>query len=104
VANNTSHKIEEKIDESCARETLGPWLVATAVLICGAIALAFYHRDDMRAARQAGSPMHLGPSQSPMRLGQGQMQGQMQTVAARQKQPAFAFNNYFQQTTSPVVQ
>jgi len=80
LAENTENRTEEKADESCARRTLGPWLVATVVLICGAIALAFYHREDMRAARSSAPPMRLGPVQPRM----GWESTNMRTMAARQ--------------------
>ena len=41
LAERITNKADGKTDETCARKTLTPWLVATVVLICGAIALAF---------------------------------------------------------------
>ncbi len=87
-----------KTDDNCARKTLGPWLVATAVLICAAIALAFYHADDMRIAREAGPAMKVGPFQQRSSA----RTATVQTIATKQ-QAAFVPPWHNQQTPDAVT-
>ncbi len=74
-----------ELDETCARRTLGPWLVATAILICGSIGFAFYHAEDMRLTREANPPMQMGPLRSRGRSGAPKLQ----TAAAKKIQASF---------------
>jgi serine protease Do len=56
--------------ETCARETLGPWLVAISVLIVVTIILVFYFADDIRQGQANRGQMQIGGFKVPGQMGQ----------------------------------
>jgi len=61
------HKTQEG---TCARETLGPWLVAISVLIIVTIILTFYFADDIRKGQANRGQMQIGGFKVPIQVGQ----------------------------------
>jgi serine protease Do len=58
-------KINKIQEDTCARKTLGPWLIAISVLIFVTIILAFYFADDIRQAQRSRGQMQIGRFKAP---------------------------------------
>lgn len=62
-------------EDTCVRETLGPWLVAISVLIFVTIILAFYFAEDIRQSQVNRGPMEIGGIKVPGSIGLTRLQG-----------------------------
>ncbi len=63
-------KMNKMQKETCARKTLGPWLVAISILIFVTIILAFYFAEDIRQSQANRGPMQIGGFKVPGQIGQ----------------------------------
>jgi serine protease Do len=63
-------KIDKTQKDTCARKTLGPWLIAISVLIFVTIILAFYFADEIRQSQANRGPMQIGGFKVPGQMGQ----------------------------------
>ena len=55
-------------EEVCARETLGPWLIAISILIFATIFLTFYFADDIRQSQANRGQMQIGRFKVPNQI------------------------------------
>ncbi len=92
-------KINQTQEDICARETLGPWLVAISILIFVTVILAFYFADDIRQSQADRGQMHIGGMKVPGSIGPARPQDANPVV----RQAAFTLPWYSQQNPDAVT-
>ena len=62
-------KTNQTQEDTCARKTLGPWLVAISILIVITIILAFYFAGDIKQSQANRGEMQIGRFKVPGQIG-----------------------------------
>ena len=62
-------KTDKPQEDTCAQESLGPWLVVISILVVVTVILAFYFADDIRKSQADRGQMKIGKFKAPGKMG-----------------------------------